>query len=192
MKWFLPGLTIANFLLLSATNIFSQDTYFPQSNASNLMEIAKNLIMVNEPSLSSRILNPKQFSYREIRRQYHNNIMLIRLDIEADKSGTLTYKKISHSKLIENRQTSINIEEGQWFLMLFEKCQFMSIPIKKCDPIDTDMITVISDGIFSIYEGVMDGNYHMFTRVEYDLTPIEDEHFQEMRYYFVELCERML
>jgi hypothetical protein len=192
MKWFLLGFDIAKFFILSISNFLPKDNYFPLPNDTNLKEIAENLTKVNEPSLFGRASNHKQFSYREIRSMYRSDIALIRLDIEADGSGTLTMKDVFHSELVENRQISISKEEGQRFLLLFANCHFMSTPTKICDSIDTDMITLISDGVFSIYEGAMDGNYHMFTRVEYDLTLTEDERFQEMRYYFDELCEPLL
>lgn len=192
IKWIIFRLDIILVFSLSAFKCYSQDKYFPLSNDVKIpKELVTQLIQANEPSLVFRTLNSNQFSYRQIHIDNFLDSMAIRLDIEPDGRCTLTMKNISNSVLVDDRQITIPKEDGQRFLALFEKCQFMRIFTEECYPTDTDMI-IINNGFISIYEGVLNGNYNMFIRIRHDLTPIEDEHFQEMHYYFGELCERIL
>jgi hypothetical protein len=166
-------------LLFTAVVAHAQTTYFPPNTLEKAPQeflrewYSTYLATLKEPSLFELAHDTTTYSYRFLWLRSFNNPVAIRLNVNADGTGTLIqkvasgeagfrpgYLTISNSKPITRQQT-------QYFLQKVHQVDFWSMPT-------IDPVIGGEDGSEWIIEGVHDGKYHVVNRWSPSSGPIHE------------------
>jgi hypothetical protein len=168
-------------LLFIASGSNGQITYFPAhilETPNPYPEIlrawySRSLISLKEPSLFELAHDPTTYSYRFLWLRTFNNPVAIRLNVNADGTGTLIQKVTSGEAgfhpgyLTVSTSKPLTQQQTQHFLKEVQQLNFWSIPT-------IDPVIGGEDGSEWIIEGVHDGKYHVVNRWSPGSGPIRE------------------
>jgi hypothetical protein len=126
---------------------------------------SKQLTALQEPSLWGIAKSSKQEIYRFLWLRTFHPPIVIRLNINNDRTGSLTIKATNGAggyepgKLIKDESKSLSKAETQSFLSMVEKQKYWGLPTKEEDP---NMVG--EDGAQWVLEGVRNGIYKIVDR----------------------------
>ena len=126
---------------------------------------SKQLTALHEPSLWEISKSSKLEIYRFLWLRTFHAPIVIRLNINSDRTGALTVKATSGKggyepgELIKDESRSLSKAEAQSFLDMIEKQKYWSLPTKEEDPNVVNL-----DGAQWVLEGVRNGTYKIVDR----------------------------